>query len=165
MVLPRLWDLAASVIDLWGMTKLRAWDFAGEVLISDFTDAFLTLKLYQKEMGYFATRAHDDEWFVYCRAPFGLTSAPPLWCRFTALVGRLTQAMLKPNEGRHWHDSLTLPSTTLEVGQLASYWCWVWHGVSCPPVASSIPVTLRSMSVSALQRQASERRIGSTRGQ
>ena len=100
VVLPRPGDLAVSVIDLWGMARLRAWDFAVEVLISDFTDAFLTLKLCQEEMGYFATRAYDGEWLVYSRVPFGLASAPLLWCRFTALVGRLTQAILKPNEGR-----------------------------------------------------------------
>ena len=141
----------------------EARDFAGEVLVSDFTDTSLTLKLYQEEMGYVATRAHDNEWSVHCRIPVELTSAS-LWCRFIALVGQLIQAMLKSNEERQGHNSLTLPSTTPEVGQLASFWCWVWHGLSCPPVASSIPVALRSKSVSVSQRQTLERRAGSTRG-
>ena len=43
VVLPRPWDLAISVVDLRGIAKLRAWDSAVEVLILDFTDAFLTL--------------------------------------------------------------------------------------------------------------------------
>ena len=141
----------------------EARDFAGEGLVSDFTDTSLTLKLYQEEMGYVATRAHDDEWSVHCRIPVEPTSAS-LWCRFIALVGQLTQAMMEPNKERQWHYSLTLSSTTPEVEQLASFWCWVWHGLSCPPVASSIPAAFRSKSVSVSQRQTSERRVGSTRG-
>ena len=141
----------------------EARDSAGEVLISNFTDMSLTLKLYQEEMGYVATRVHDNEWSVHCRIPVELTSAS-LWCRFIALVGHLTQAMMEPNKERQGHYSLTLSSATSEVEQLASFWCWVWHSSSCPPVASSIPVALRSKSVSVSQRQTSERRVGSTRG-
>ena len=72
MVLPRPWDLAVSALDLWGMAKLRARDFAVEGLISDYTDAFLSLKLCQEEMGHLATRAYDGKWFGDSRVPFGL---------------------------------------------------------------------------------------------
>ena len=70
-----------------------------EWLVLDITDAFWTLGLRPRERRFFVGKLRG-RYFVYNRLAQGSRGAPLAWCRFFALVGRLTLALFSKRECR-----------------------------------------------------------------
>jgi hypothetical protein len=97
IVLPRGQDLISSVLDPW--ESLDPDHEAIEFLVADVKDAFLLMKIAEDERAY--TIVTDGGlYYAYVGVPFGLASAPLLWGRVAAWLGRLAQAVSKPQELR-----------------------------------------------------------------
>ena len=97
IILPRGQDLVESILDLW---EGRAHSQAEvEMLVVDIVDAFLNLKIAEEERAY-AVVTNEDEYFAYSGVPFGLASAPLLWGRVAAWLGRAGQAVSEPDQLR-----------------------------------------------------------------
>ena len=96
IVLPRGHDLITAVLNLW---ETAGFDEEVEFLVEDIKDAFLLLKIAEEERG--VTIITDGEsYYAYSGVPFGLASAPLLWGRVSAWLGRLAQAVSQPSRLR-----------------------------------------------------------------
>ena len=90
LVLPRLKDLVAGIMDLFQA------NYQGEgmdLLTLDFRDAFKQLHVVPTERPFLAGTAMDG-FFSYRTVLFGVGSGPLVWCRVAAWVMRSTQAWL-----------------------------------------------------------------------
>lgn len=97
IILPRGQDLVQAILDLWeGNSQSQA---QVEMLVVDIVDAFLNLKVAEEERAY-AIVTDENEYFAYSGVPFGLASAPLLWGRVAAWLGRAGQAVSEPNQLR-----------------------------------------------------------------
>ena len=102
IVLPRLFDVINAILDLMGTLEPAQALGASpqvELVCMDFKDAFKMLRSAEEEQRFLAGRACDG-WFYYERVLFGVRSGPLVWGRVAAWVGRCTQAVMKPSEGR-----------------------------------------------------------------
>ena len=97
IVLPRGSDLVDSVVDLWEMSRKGA-DI--ELFVIDIVDALLNLRVVHEEQGHIIVTDGEGNYYVCEGAPFGLTSAPLLWGRVAAWMGRVAQAIARPWELR-----------------------------------------------------------------
>ena len=70
-----------------------------EFLVADIKDAFLQLKLAEHERAY-TTVTDGEHYYAYVGMPFGLASAPLVWGRVAAWIGRLGQSVSMPQELR-----------------------------------------------------------------
>ena len=95
IVLPRGSDLVDGVLDLF---ETRGNDV--ELLVIDVSDAFLNLVVNPEERRYLIITDDSGRYYKYIGVPFGLGSAPLVWCRVAALLGRLGQAVVRPAEAR-----------------------------------------------------------------
>lgn len=87
IVLPRGVDLVKDVLDLkTGQGEL-------EFLTADFSDAFLNLSIEEVERGNAVILLGEDRYAAYRGVPFGLATAPLLWGRVAAWIGRASQAI------------------------------------------------------------------------
>ena len=87
IVLPRGVDLVKDVLDL------RAKPGELEFLTADFSDAFLNLGIDEVERGNAIILISEKEYAAYRGVPFGLATAPLLWGRVAAWIGRASQAI------------------------------------------------------------------------
>jgi hypothetical protein len=94
IVLPRGVDLIESVLDLWEGVDSNQTDATVELLVADFVDAFLQLKILDEERPYVIVCDGKGSYFGYVKVPFGLGSAPLLWGRVAAWLTRSAQALL-----------------------------------------------------------------------
>ena len=85
IVLPRGTDLVRDVLDLQEAAHGNV-----ELYTADFTDAFLNLGIHSEERGYTVVKSGDAEYSSYSGVPFGLATAPLLWGRAAAWIGRAT---------------------------------------------------------------------------
>lgn len=93
IVLPRGSDFVKDLLDL---TSLRE----EEIFTADFQDAFLNLSISAEERGYVIILKEEGTYAAYKGVPFGLATAPLLWGRAAAFIGRATQAMQLPHQHR-----------------------------------------------------------------
>ncbi len=91
IVLPRGSDLVRDLLDL-----VRS---EVEIFTADFQDAFLNLSICEEERGHVVVLKEEGVYAAYKGVPFGLATAPLLWGRAAAFIGRTTQAMQLP----HFH--------------------------------------------------------------
>ena len=102
IVLPRLQDFAAGILDLFEYNSaeqnLEA-DGSVTLLTIDFTDAFYTLHLDPAARGRLAFRTLAG-WAVFVRLCFGMAGAPLVWGRVASAGCRLAQAIFCPTELR-----------------------------------------------------------------
>ena len=92
IVLPRATDLINSTLRLW--EAARPGEFL-EFLTIDIADAFLNLQIKEGERANTIIRAQDGDYLVYKGVPFGLATAPLLWGRVAAWLGRATQSIFE----------------------------------------------------------------------
>ena len=92
IVLPRATDLINFTLDLW--EAARPGEFL-EFLTIDIADAFLNLQIKEGERANTIIRAQDGDYLVYKGVPFGLATAPLLWGRVAAWLGRATQSIFE----------------------------------------------------------------------
>ena len=95
IVLPRGTDLVNSVLDLWEHCSSQI-----ELCVIDVTDAFLNLKVDEEESAYVIVTDNLGQYYCYSGVPFGLASAPLLWGRVAAWLGRAAQAIAEPQKAR-----------------------------------------------------------------
>eukprot|EP00971_Amphidinium_carterae_P194681 3863413-Amphidinium_carterae.1 len=95
LVLPRLSDAAASIVDLLE----TAPDDAIRLAVVDFTDAFYTLAARENEREFLVVRG-TSFWAVFRCVAFGTASGPLLWGRLAAAASRYAQAMFHGQELR-----------------------------------------------------------------
>ena len=81
------------VFDLLAIGHKMAPGTNMEILVLDISDAFWTLGLRPSERKFFVGRLRG-KFFVHMRLAQGSRGAPLAWCRFFALMARLTQALL-----------------------------------------------------------------------
>jgi hypothetical protein len=96
IVLPSVIDFVFDTLDLHRNCddfELLEW------MVLDVTDAFWTLSLRKSERRFFVGKLRGM-YFVYNRLAQGSRGAPLAWCRFFALVVRLTIAMFSKDECR-----------------------------------------------------------------
>ena len=95
IALPRGSDLVRDTLDLieWGQAEV-------ELYTADFTDAFLNLPIDPAEKQYAIIMAEPGQYCAYRGVPFGLASAPLLWGRLSAWLGRAAQALHPPDRHR-----------------------------------------------------------------
>ena len=87
IVLPRGVDLIKDVLDL----RTGRGDL--EFLTADFSDAFLNLSIEEAERGNAVILLGENNYAAYRGVPFGLATAPLLWGRVAAWIGRSSQAI------------------------------------------------------------------------
>ena len=87
IVLPRGVDLVKDVLDL------RPGHGDLEFLTADFSDAFLNLGIDEAERGNAVILLGENRYAAYRGVPFGLATAPLLWGRVAAWIGRASQAI------------------------------------------------------------------------
>jgi len=71
--------------------------------VLDFSDAFWQIPLQPQEMKYFCATGliwGVRKWIAFMRTPQGSSAAPTLWGRVAALLMRLTQSLVDPDELR-----------------------------------------------------------------
>ena len=90
LVLPRLKDLVAGIMDLF---QAKHQGEGMDLLTLDFRDAFKQLHVVPTERPFLAGAAMDG-FFSYRTILFGVGSGPLVWCRVAAWVMRSTQAWL-----------------------------------------------------------------------
>ena len=95
IVLPRGSDLVRDLMDL-----MEHHDQNVEIMTADFSDAFLNLGIAEAERGHAVVLVKPGIYAAYRGVPFGLASAPLLWGRAAAFIGRATQAIHGPNSHR-----------------------------------------------------------------
>ena len=88
IVLPRGADLVRDILDL-----LESQDGKVEILTADFSDAFLNLGIKENERGSVIIKTASGQYAAYAGVPFGLATAPLLWGRAAAWLGRTAQAL------------------------------------------------------------------------
>ena len=88
IVLPRGADLVRDILDL-----LECQAGQVEILTADFSDAFLNLGISEKERGNVVIKTASGQYAAYAGVPFGLATAPLLWGRAAAWLGRTAQAL------------------------------------------------------------------------
>ena len=93
IVLPSMNDLVFDALDLLA-TKQECEHF-----ILDIKDAFWTLPLVREERRFFIGRL-KGVFYAFRRLAQGSRGAPLAWCRFFALIARLTQALFQSTEAR-----------------------------------------------------------------
>lgn len=93
VILPRVCDVAEGVRSLSAASPHEI-----ELLVCDFKDAFLTLKLHPSERPHVIVKDNLGRYVAYSVAAFGLASAPLIWSRLAAMGCRLAQACVLPNE-------------------------------------------------------------------
>lgn len=93
IVLPTVNDYIFDALDM------MAAGMPTEGLIMDVTDAFWSLPLRKGERKFFCGKLRG-QYYLYLRLAQGSRGAPLSWCRFYALICRLTQAMYAPSEAR-----------------------------------------------------------------
>ncbi|CAK0883204.1 unnamed protein product, partial [Prorocentrum cordatum] len=102
VVLPRLSDLTAAVLDLMEVDVRADWhpdEDWYELCTVDFEDAFHTLSLRAADRGKMVFKTAAG-WAVFRRLCCGMASAPLVWGRVGAAACRLGQAMFQPHELR-----------------------------------------------------------------
>lgn len=97
IVLPRATDLINSTLDLWESAKRGE---SLEFLTIDIADAFLNLQIEDEERANTIIRAQEGDYLVYKGVPFGLATAPLLWGRVAAWLGRATQSIFERGQVR-----------------------------------------------------------------
>ena len=95
IALPRGSDLVRDTLDLIEQGQAEV-----ELYTADFTDAFLNLPIDQAEKQYAIILAQPGQYCAYRGVPFGLASAPLLWGRLSAWLGRAAQALHPPDHHR-----------------------------------------------------------------
>lgn len=95
IILPRGSDLIRDTLDIMEVSGPEI-----EYFSADISDAFLNLGVTESERGFTVVRTMGEEYGSYRGVPFGLATAPLLWGRSAAWLGRATQAVLGPWEGR-----------------------------------------------------------------
>ena len=104
VTLPRPFDAILHLLYL--MTISMACASAAEGLaafVLDFSDAFWQVPLLQQEFKYYCATGLIRglcKWIAFLRAPQGSSAAPTLWGRVAALLMRLTQSLIDPDELR-----------------------------------------------------------------
>lgn len=93
IVLPSVNDLVFDALDLLA-TKADV-----EALVLDVTDAFWSLGLRRRERRFFIGKLRGV-FYAFLRLAQGSRGAPLVWCRFFALVTRLTQALFESTDVR-----------------------------------------------------------------
>ena len=88
IVLPRGADLVRDILDL-----LECQSGKVEILTADFSDAFLNLGIKESERGNVIIKTASGQYASYAGVPFGLATAPLLWGRAAAWLGRTAQAL------------------------------------------------------------------------
>lgn len=95
IVLPRGSDLVRDVLDL---VQIHGTDV--ELFTADFQDAFLNLVITEEERGHAIVLMKQGHFGAYKGVPFGLATAPLLWGRAAAFIGRCTQAVQARDQHR-----------------------------------------------------------------
>eukprot|EP00435_Cladocopium_sp_Y103_P041707 s3444_g11.t1 len=95
ITLPRGCDLVRDTLDL---VDKCGGDI--EYFTADFSDALLNLGITEGERGYAVVRTTTDAYAAYRGVPFGLATAPLLWGRASAWIGRATQSLHQEWESR-----------------------------------------------------------------
>lgn len=95
IVLPRGSDLVWDVLDL---VQIHGTDV--ELFTADFQDAFLNLVITEEERGHAIVLMKQGHFGAYKGVPFGLATAPLLWGRAAAFIGRCTQAVQARDQHR-----------------------------------------------------------------
>lgn len=95
IVLPRGSDLIKDALDLVEQGAAEV-----ELYTADFTDAFLNLPIDPEEKQYAVIMAKPGRYCAYRGVPFGLASAPLVWGRMAAWLGRAAQALHPPGQHR-----------------------------------------------------------------
>ena len=120
ILLPDLSDLVQDLVEL----SLSSKD-PPHTAIADFVDAFFTIGLRPEERQYFVGKLRGV-YFVFLVLAMGSRSAPLVWCRFAALLARLTQAIFRADELR-LHIYVDDPAIALGGAWLSndgiSQWC------------------------------------------
>ena len=99
LVLPRMLDLAESIVDVLECQEGRAKTDKCELFAFDFSDAFYTMHIAEEERRHVIARGSHD-WFVFFCVAFGLASGPLLWGRLAAATSRFAQAIFAAHELR-----------------------------------------------------------------
>ena len=95
IVLPRLRDMLEGV--MWQVLHLQPGEEV-EQLVTDFCDAFHTLRVLPEERRHQLARANARSFVGYDTVVFGGGGSPLVWGRVGAFLGRSGQAMLSPLE-------------------------------------------------------------------
>ena len=95
IVLPRGSDFVKDLLDLVSTHNDQV-----EIFTADFQDAFLNLSISEEERGHATILKEEGIYAAYRGVPFGLATAPLLWGRAAAFIGRATQAMQLPHQHR-----------------------------------------------------------------
>ena len=89
-----------------------------EMVLIDVADAFPHLAVHHQELEHCITPGlHEGEFFLFRALLFGYKTAPLLWSRVAAWLGRMIQSCVPLHEGRHQiylDDSLWLLQGTLQ---------------------------------------------------
>eukprot|EP00435_Cladocopium_sp_Y103_P029802 s477_g7.t1 len=88
IVLPRGTDFTKDILDLLELGQAEV-----ELYTADFTDAFLNLPIDPAERQFAVVLVDTDQFAAYRGVPFGLATAPLVWGRMSAWIGRATQAL------------------------------------------------------------------------
>ena len=91
IVLPRGSDVVQDALELQ-----EEWGSDVEFFTADVTDAFLNLGITEPERGHAIISTGQGRYAAYRGVPFGLATAPLLWGRAAAWIGRATQAIHSP---------------------------------------------------------------------
>ena len=85
----------------WFGTSWTWWtDPWHELFTADFQDAFLNLVITEEERGHAIVLMKQGHFGAYKGVPFGLATAPLLWGRAAAFIGRCTQAVQARDQHR-----------------------------------------------------------------
>ncbi len=95
IVLPRGADLVRDALDL---VQIHGGEV--ELFTADFQDAFLNLAITEEERGHAIVLMKQGHFGSYRGVPFGLATAPLLWGRAAAFIGRCTQAVHSRDQHR-----------------------------------------------------------------
>eukprot|EP00435_Cladocopium_sp_Y103_P036126 s642_g9.t1 len=95
IVLPRGTDFTKDILDLLELDQAEV-----ELYTADFTDAFLNLPIDPAERQFAVVLVDTDQFAAYRGVPFGLATAPLVWGRMSAWLGRATQALHPPWQHR-----------------------------------------------------------------
>jgi hypothetical protein len=97
IVLPRGRDFVESALDFWVTSQSHHQQ---ELLVVDFVDAFMNLRVKDSEDCNLIVTDGRGRFLAYQSVPFGLASAPLLWERVAAWLGRCAQAVSSPKRLR-----------------------------------------------------------------
>ena len=104
IILPRPMDAVAMLRKMHALHADQGaqQDRAMELVMIDVSDAYMHLAVKEEEKGHcLAPALDDDHWLLFIALLFGFKTAPLTWSRVAAMVARLVQSIIPPENGMH----------------------------------------------------------------